>query len=202
MVGYPAPVPGDHRSDSVVMAASSDWRLERQNRSDPGNRQVLQTSPVGGARRDGGWFRKVGVASPTSPQRGLRGPKCVRAATISPPAGIPRRTGRGERSTPKVRKPRSAPSAVPARSRSGASALPSSVFRLAIGPNCDHGRHLDHGSGQVIRHDPGAGWSRLSVATGEIHGFLGPNGAGKTTTLRILLGLARADSGTAVLLGR
>ena len=41
----------------------------------------------------------------------------------------------------------------------------------------------------------------MSVATGEIHGFLGPNGAGKTTTLRILLGLARADRGTAVLLG-
>ena len=41
----------------------------------------------------------------------------------------------------------------------------------------------------------------LDVATGEVHGFLGPNGAGKTTTLRILLGLLRADSGTARLLG-
>ena len=41
----------------------------------------------------------------------------------------------------------------------------------------------------------------MSVASGEIHGFLGPNGAGKTTTLRILLGLARADRGTAVVLG-
>src|SRR5262249_54396156 len=41
----------------------------------------------------------------------------------------------------------------------------------------------------------------LSVRTGEVHGFLGPNGAGKTTTIRILLGLARADSGTATLLG-
>lgn len=41
----------------------------------------------------------------------------------------------------------------------------------------------------------------LSVATGEVHGFLGPNGAGKTTTLRILLGLVRADSGQAQLLG-
>src|SRR6266540_1106185 len=42
----------------------------------------------------------------------------------------------------------------------------------------------------------------LIVRTGEVHGFLGPNGAGKTTTLRILLGLQRADAGTAVLLGR
>jgi ABC-2 type transport system ATP-binding protein len=41
----------------------------------------------------------------------------------------------------------------------------------------------------------------LSVATGEVHGFLGPNGAGKTTTLRILLGLLRADSGAASVLG-
>jgi len=41
----------------------------------------------------------------------------------------------------------------------------------------------------------------LEVRAGEIHGFLGPNGAGKTTTLRILLGLARASSGTATVLG-
>src|ERR671934_275081 len=41
----------------------------------------------------------------------------------------------------------------------------------------------------------------LSVATGEVHGFLGPNGAGKSTTIRILLGLMRADSGSARLLG-
>src|SRR5499433_1066184 len=41
----------------------------------------------------------------------------------------------------------------------------------------------------------------LTVRTGEVHGFLGPNGAGKSTTLRILLGLLRADAGSARLLG-
>src|SRR5947207_12781776 len=41
----------------------------------------------------------------------------------------------------------------------------------------------------------------LTVQTGEVHGFLGPNGAGKTTTIRILLGLLRADAGSAQLLG-
>jgi ABC-2 type transport system ATP-binding protein len=41
----------------------------------------------------------------------------------------------------------------------------------------------------------------LDVATGEVHGFLGPNGSGKTTTIRILLGLLRANQGTATLLG-
>ena len=41
----------------------------------------------------------------------------------------------------------------------------------------------------------------LSVQTGEVHGFLGPNGAGKSTTIRVLLGLLRADSGEATMLG-
>ncbi|MFE7381601.1 ATP-binding cassette domain-containing protein [Streptomyces zhihengii] len=42
----------------------------------------------------------------------------------------------------------------------------------------------------------------LAVETGEVHGFLGPNGAGKSTTIRVLLGLLRADSGAAQLLGK
>jgi ABC-type multidrug transport system ATPase subunit len=42
----------------------------------------------------------------------------------------------------------------------------------------------------------------LAVRPGEVYGFLGPNGAGKTTTLRMLLGLVRASSGTAAVLGR
>lgn len=42
----------------------------------------------------------------------------------------------------------------------------------------------------------------LTVDSGAVHGFLGPNGAGKSTTIRVLLGLARADGGSAVLFGR
>ena len=41
----------------------------------------------------------------------------------------------------------------------------------------------------------------LTVREGEVHGFLGPNGAGKSTAIRVLLGLLRAESGTARLLG-
>lgn len=42
----------------------------------------------------------------------------------------------------------------------------------------------------------------LEVDEGEVHGFLGPNGAGKSTTLRILLGMVRADGGSARVFGR
>lgn len=41
----------------------------------------------------------------------------------------------------------------------------------------------------------------LRVSPGEVHGFLGPNGAGKSTTIRVLLGLLRADGGSARILG-
>ena len=37
---------------------------------------------------------------------------------------------------------------------------------------------------------------------GRVTGFLGPNGAGKTSTLRILLGLDRPQTGTALVCGR
>lgn len=40
------------------------------------------------------------------------------------------------------------------------------------------------------------------VEPGRVTGFLGPNGAGKTTTLRMLLGLATADEGSATFNGR
>jgi ABC-2 type transport system ATP-binding protein len=41
----------------------------------------------------------------------------------------------------------------------------------------------------------------FSVKRGEIFGFVGPNGAGKTTTLKVLMGLIRATSGSATILG-
>ena len=41
----------------------------------------------------------------------------------------------------------------------------------------------------------------LDVRQGEFFGLLGPNGAGKTTLISILAGLARADSGTAEIMG-
>lgn len=41
----------------------------------------------------------------------------------------------------------------------------------------------------------------LTVSEGEFFGFIGPNGAGKSTTIRTLLGLIRATSGSASVLG-
>jgi ABC-2 type transport system ATP-binding protein len=40
----------------------------------------------------------------------------------------------------------------------------------------------------------------FEVRNGEFFGFLGPNGAGKTTTVRILTGVIKADSGTALVM--
>jgi ABC-2 type transport system ATP-binding protein len=42
----------------------------------------------------------------------------------------------------------------------------------------------------------------LQVGEAEVFGLLGPNGAGKTTAVKLLLGLARASSGTGTVLGR
>jgi ABC-2 type transport system ATP-binding protein len=42
----------------------------------------------------------------------------------------------------------------------------------------------------------------FSIAPERVTGFLGPNGAGKTTTLRVLLGLAAATSGEALIFGQ
>ena len=42
----------------------------------------------------------------------------------------------------------------------------------------------------------------FQVAPGRVTGFLGPNGAGKSTTMRLILGLDRADGGTATIDGQ
>lgn len=42
----------------------------------------------------------------------------------------------------------------------------------------------------------------LKVKEHSIFGFLGPNGAGKTTTIKLLLGLARPTSGSAIVFGQ
>jgi ABC-2 type transport system ATP-binding protein len=42
----------------------------------------------------------------------------------------------------------------------------------------------------------------IAVRPGFVTGFVGPNGAGKTTTMHVLLGLAAADSGEALIEGR
>jgi ABC-2 type transport system ATP-binding protein len=41
----------------------------------------------------------------------------------------------------------------------------------------------------------------LTVPRGSIYGFLGRNGAGKTTTIKMLLGLARPNAGSARVFG-
>ena len=41
----------------------------------------------------------------------------------------------------------------------------------------------------------------LAVEEGEFFGLLGPNGAGKTTLINVIAGLARADAGSARIMG-
>ena len=50
-----------------------------------------------------------------------------------------------------------------------------------------------HGSRTVLSH------VTFDARPGRVTGFLGPNGAGKSSTLRILLGLDRATTGTALI---
>ncbi|KRL03569.1 ABC transporter ATP-binding protein [Liquorilactobacillus capillatus] len=42
----------------------------------------------------------------------------------------------------------------------------------------------------------------FSIQRGEVFGFIGPNGSGKSTTIRILLGILRANGGSATIFGQ
>ncbi|MHC1679950.1 MAG: ABC transporter ATP-binding protein [Methanomassiliicoccales archaeon] len=42
----------------------------------------------------------------------------------------------------------------------------------------------------------------IEIPSGCIYGLIGPNGSGKTTAIKVLMGLVRATSGTAEVLGR
>jgi ABC-2 type transport system ATP-binding protein len=42
----------------------------------------------------------------------------------------------------------------------------------------------------------------FTIEPGQVTGFLGPNGAGKSTAMRVILGLDRPDSGTALINGK
>lgn len=50
---------------------------------------------------------------------------------------------------------------------------------------------------QVVLHDV-----NLTVNRGEIVGLIGPSGSGKTTTIKTMLGMEKANQGTALILGQ
>jgi ABC-2 type transport system ATP-binding protein len=70
-------------------------------------------------------------------------------------------------------------------------------------PMLESSRSLIQAEGLSKRYRHRQAVSNLSftVRAGEVCALLGPNGAGKTSTMRILVGLSRADHGTARLLG-
>jgi ABC-2 type transport system ATP-binding protein len=55
-----------------------------------------------------------------------------------------------------------------------------------------------HAGAGVVRAVDGVSFE---IRTGEIFGILGPNGSGKTTTIRMLCGLLRPTTGTAIVAG-
>jgi ABC-2 type transport system ATP-binding protein len=63
--------------------------------------------------------------------------------------------------------------------------------------NAIEARHLTRRFGQFVAVNDVS----FDVRTGEVFGFLGSNGAGKSTTIRMLCGLLRPTSGTAVVGG-
>src|SRR5512138_2668599 len=63
--------------------------------------------------------------------------------------------------------------------------------------NAIEARHLTRRFGQFVAVNDVS----FDVRMGEVFGFLGSNGAGKSTTIRMLCGLLRPTSGTAIVAG-
>lgn len=58
-----------------------------------------------------------------------------------------------------------------------------------------------NGLTKVYKNGRGIRDVHLEIYKGDIFGFLGPNGAGKTTTMKVMTGLAKADSGDVKIFG-
>jgi ABC-2 type transport system ATP-binding protein len=85
-----------------------------------------------------------------------------------------------------------------ARSSRGAQADGAAAGGIVSGaPGAIRTRGLTKRFGKVLALDR----LDLDVPTGVVFGLLGPNGAGKTTAIRLLTGLARPTSGTAIVAG-
>jgi ABC-2 type transport system ATP-binding protein len=77
------------------------------------------------------------------------------------------------------------------------------VPRAPVGPAPAGGWAVEtHGLTKRFGNNVAVNGVELLVPRGCAFGYLGPNGAGKTTLIRVLLGLTRADAGTASLLGQ
>ena len=74
-----------------------------------------------------------------------------------------------------------------------APALPSTDMETTVETQCGD---------QALRAYVAVDELSIAVRPGRVTGFVGPNGAGKTTTMHLLLGLATADSGEALIQGR
>jgi ABC-2 type transport system ATP-binding protein len=68
-------------------------------------------------------------------------------------------------------------------------------------PYAEKGRIVARGLTKIFGQIKAVDNLSFTVEPGSVTGFLGPNGAGKTTTLRMILGLARPDSGSGTIDG-
>jgi ABC-2 type transport system ATP-binding protein len=81
--------------------------------------------------------------------------------------------------------------------------VPEAPSAEAEGMNTTHPHPIEaRGPRKTFHGRPRVDDVSFTVDPGRVVGLLGPNGAGKTTTIRLLLGLARADAGESLMLGR